>query len=292
MAGLANSETLADVGAGDEAQAADEGGGPVGEDVAVQVGRHDDVVVLGLAEELVDHGVDDLLLDGDAAVLGVGEGSLGGGAEEAVGLGEDVGLVGDGDEGGLVDAGGASLAELLAAHGDVAGHGGDAEGGAVGDALDGLGNLAIGAVKGPLVLDVEVLGVLADNDHVNGLDGRPDGLDGSDVGVQVELLAQGDNRGGVALDGLGGGAHGTEESAITLALEDLDGLVRKSGPGLLEGLEAGLEVDKVELEVEGSRESFEDSAAGRNDFLADTVTGDQTCTTRAAPKVRNPGVFL
>lgn len=276
MAGLTDGKAFTNVGAGDETQAADEGGGTVREDVTVQVGGDDDVVVLGLTEELVDHGVDNLLLNVDGGVLGVGEGTLGGGAEQAVGLGQDVGLVGDGDEGRLVDASGAGFADLLAAQGDVASHGGDAERGLLGDALDGLGNLALGGVAGGLLLDVEVLSVLTDNDHVDGLGGGHDGLDGAHVGVEVELLAEGDDGGRVALDGLGGRADGAEEGAIALILEHLDGLVGQGGAGLLKGLEAGLEVDKVELEVERSGEGLEDAAASGDDLLADTVAGNET----------------
>lgn len=276
MARLTDGKAFADVGAGDETQATDEGSGAVREDVTVQVGSDDDVVVLGLTEELVDHGVDNLLLNVDGGVLGVGEGTLGGGAEQAVGLGQDVGLVGDGDEGRLVDARGAGFADLLAAQGDVASHGGDAERGLLGDALDGLGNLALGGVAGGLLLDVEVLGVLTDNDHVDGLGGGHDGLDGAHVGVEVELLAEGDDGGRVALDGLGGRADGAEEGAIALILEHLDGLVGQGGAGLLKGLEAGLEVDEVELEVERSGEGLEDAAASGDDLLADTVAGNET----------------
>lgn len=173
VARLADGEALADVGAGHEAQRSDERGGAVGEDVAVQVGGDDDVVVLGLAEELVHHGVDNLLLDGHGREARVRERLLGHLAEEAVGLGEDVGLVCDGDDGLAVDAGdGAGVADLLPAEGNVAGHGGDAEGGALRDALDGLGDAAgLGGLARRLLLDVEVLGVLADNDHVDGLGG-------------------------------------------------------------------------------------------------------------------------
>lgn len=278
VAGLADGEALADVGAGDEAEGADEGGGAVGENVAVEVGGDDDVVGLGLAEELVDHAVDDLLLDGD----GVGEarGGEGGarrGAEEAVGLGQDVGLVGDGDEGALVDGGGAGGADLLAAQGNVAGHGGDAVRGALGDALDGLGDLAVGGVAGRLLLDVEVLGVLADNDHVDGLGGREDRLDGADVGVEVELLAQGDNGRRVALDGRRGGGDGAEEGTVALVAQNLDRLVGEGGAGALKRLEAGVEVGELELEAEVGGEGLEDAAAGGDDLLADAVTGDEAC---------------
>lgn len=222
MARLTNGEALADVCAGNEAETANKGGGTVGEDIAVQVGGNDDVVVLGLAEQLVDHGIDDLLFNRDGGVLWVGQGPLGDGAEQAVGLRQHVGLVGDCDEGPAVDAGGA-LADLLAAQRNVASHGGNAERGLFGDALDGLGNLALGGVAGGFLLDVQVLGVFAHNDHVYGFRGIHDGLDGAHVGVEVEALAQGDNGRRVALDGVRGRADGAKERALALVSQHIDG---------------------------------------------------------------------
>jgi hypothetical protein len=148
-------------------------------------------------------------------------------------------------------------------------------GGALGDALDGLGDLAVGGVKGALVLDVKVLCVLADDDHVDGLDGGGDGLYGADVGVEVELLAEGDDGGGVALDGGGGGGDGAEEGAVAAVAEGLDGLVGEGGAGALKGLEAGLEGDEVELEAERGGQGLEDAAAGGDDLLADAIAGDE-----------------
>ena len=144
VAGLTDGEALANVGGGDETERADESSGAVGEDVAVKVGGDDDVVGLGLAEELVNHGVDNLLLDGDRGEAAGGEGLAGGDAEEAIGLGQDVGLVGDGHEGALVDGRGTALADLLAAESDLTGDGGNARRGALRGALDGLGDLASG----------------------------------------------------------------------------------------------------------------------------------------------------
>lgn len=277
MARLTNGEALTNVGAGNETKTADKSGSTIGEDITVQVGGNNDVVGFGLAEQLVDHGVDNLLLDGDGGVLGVRQGVLGGSAEEAVGLRQDVGLVGDCDERLAVDAGATVLADLLAAQRNVTRHGSNAKRGLFGDALDGLGDLALGGVAGGLLLDVEILGVLADNDHVDGLGGGQDGLDGTDVGIQVEALSEGDNGRGVALDGVGGRADGAEERALALVAQDIDGGIGEGGAGLFKGLEAGLEVDEVELELERGGESFEDAAAGGDDFLADAVTGDEPC---------------
>jgi hypothetical protein len=177
-----------------------------------------------------------------------------------------------------VDARRATLADLLPPQRYLAGHSRDSATGPLRDPLDSLGNLsrAVGGVVCPLLLDVQVLRVLAHNDHVDGLGGRHDGLDGAYVGVQVELLAEGDDGRAVALARRGGGADGAEERAIALRLEDLDCLVRESGSGLLEGLEAGFEVDELEFQAQGGGEGFEDAAAGGNDFFADSVAGDET----------------
>jgi hypothetical protein len=76
---------------------------------------------------------------------------------------------------------------------------------------------------------------------------------------------------------VGGRADGAEEGALALVAQHIDGGVGQGRAGLLKGLEAGLEVDKVELELERGGEGFEDAAAGGDDFLADAVTGDEAC---------------
>ena len=55
------------VGAGRDAEAADEAGGEVGDDVAVEVRQHQHVVQLGLLHELHAHVVDDAILELDVA---------------------------------------------------------------------------------------------------------------------------------------------------------------------------------------------------------------------------------
>lgn len=275
MAGLTDGESLTDVGAGDETETADKGGGTVGEDVTVEVGSDDDVVVLRLTEELVDHGVDDLLLDVDGGVDGLGEGAVGGGAEKAVSLGEDVGLVGDGDEGLGVDAGVAGVADLLATEGDVSSHGGDTERSLLGDALDSLCDLTLGSIIRLLLLNIEILGVLPHNNHINSLAVRADRLHRTNIGVQIELLAQSDDGRRVALDGVSRGGDGAEESAIAVLAEGVDCLVGEGGAGLLEGLETGLQRGEVELKAEGGGEGFEEAAAGGDDFFADAVARDE-----------------
>lgn len=80
----------------------------------------------------------------------------------------------------------------------------------------------------------------------------------------------------LTLDGGGWRLHSSEERTITLVAEDLDGLVWESGAGLLESLEAGLEVDEVEFKAEGCWESLEELAAGWDDFLADAISWDES----------------
>ena len=97
VAGLTNNEVLSDIGRWDETKRTNESGSAVRQDVSVQVGCDDDIVVLGLTEELVDHRVDNLLLDIDELVLLLGERLAGSLAEETVGLRQHVGLVGNSD---------------------------------------------------------------------------------------------------------------------------------------------------------------------------------------------------
>ena len=195
VAGLTDSEAVTNVGTGDETQAANKGSSTVGEDVTVEVRGNNNIVELGLAEELVDHGVDDLLLDEDGGELLGGKSTARGLTEETVSLREHVGLVGDGDHGLVTGRGGGSGADVLAAERNLTGDVGDAERGLLGDTLDGLGDLAVRALDGALFLHVQVLSVLTDDDQVNGLAIAVAGgsLNGADVGVQVELLAQSDN---------------------------------------------------------------------------------------------------
>lgn len=196
VARLTNGKAIADVGTRHQTQTTDQSGSTVRQDVTVQVRRNDNVVVLGLAEELVHHRVDDLLLNMDGGELLSGESLARSLAEQTVRLGQHVRLVGDGDHGlGAGGSGRGSGADLLAAQGDLARDGGNAGRGALGDALDGFRHLALGCLLGLLLLHVQVLGVLADNDQVNwvAVAAADGGLDGAHVGVQVELLAEGDD---------------------------------------------------------------------------------------------------
>ncbi|KAI4127991.1 MAG: hypothetical protein LQ341_006733 [Variospora aurantia] len=249
MTRLADHEPVAHIRRRHEAQGTHERRRAVGQDVAVEVGRDDDVVGSRLPEEFVDHGVDDLLFDGDGGVFGgSGEGGAGGFAEEAVGLREDVGFVGDCDCGAGVDAAArdsAGIAYGLPAQGDFPCHGGDAARCAFRDAFDRLGDLAgaVGGVKGAFLLDVEVLGVFAHDDEVDGGFGGRDGLHGADVGVEVELLAQGNDGGRVAGDFLGRRGNGAEEGSGAFRAQGVDGFWREGGAGgeevVISGRESG-----------------------------------------------------
>jgi len=198
--------------------------------------------------------------------------------EKTVCLRENVALVGDGDVGRL--AGLASrVADTLATESNVTGHGGDTARGTLGDALDGLGDLAVLGVVCLLLLDVQVLGVLADNDKVNGVGehgGVLDALDGTNVGVQVKTLAEGDNGRRVALSRGRGRAHGTEESTIALLLQRVDGLLGQGNASLLEGLETSFQVDEGEGQTQRLGQGLEDATTGRNDLAANAITRDQT----------------
>ena len=129
---------------------------------------------------------------------------------------------------------------------------------AFGDTFDCFGDLA-GAIwgwEGALFFYVEVLCVFADDDEVNRVFGGEGGFDGADVGIEVELFAEGDDRGGVACYFFGWGADGSEEGAVTFIPERLDGPVGKGYACLLKGFVAGGEVDEGEFEVEGGRYGF------------------------------------
>lgn len=74
---------------------------------------------------------------------------------------------------------------------------------------------------------------------------------------------------------MGGRGDGAKEGALALGAEGVDGRVGEGGARLLKGFEAGLEVDKVKLELQSGGEGLEDAAAGGDDLLADAITGDE-----------------
>ena len=67
----------------------------------------------------------------------------------------------------------------------------------------------------------------------------------------------------------------SEQGAVAFRLQRLHGLFRQSDTRLLERFEAGIKVDKGELEVQRGGKSFEYPAAGGYDFASDAVAGYQ-----------------
>ena len=185
--GLEDGDLVTHVAGGGEAEAADEAGAHVGEDVAVEVGHDEDLVVVG--DGVGGHAqagvVEELGVELDVGVLA---GDLAGGVEEEA--------VRELHDGGLVDDADLLAADLL---GVLEGEAEDALGGGAGDELDGLHD----AVD-DLVLDARVLalGVLADEDGVDIVVGglvAGDGHAGAEVGEEVEGAAEGEVEGDVAL---------------------------------------------------------------------------------------------
>lgn len=185
--GLEDGALVTDVAGGGQAETADETGAHVGQNVTVQVGHDEDLVVVGV-------GVGDHLQAGVVEQLGVeldvGEvlgNLLGGLEEETVGHLHDGGLVND--------------ADLLAADGlgVLEGESQDTLAGLLGDELDALDNSVDDDVLDARVL---ALGVLSDQDGVNAVVGGLEAGDGSarsQVGEQVEGSSQGQVEGDVAL---------------------------------------------------------------------------------------------
>ena len=205
-----------------------------------------------MAEELVDHGVDDLLFNTEMSVFWVREGGTGGFAEETVGLGEDVGFVGYGYERFGVHALHTRIPDLLSAERDFASHGRDTMACAFGDAFYGFCNFAgtVGGVKSALFFYVEVFCVFADDNEVNWCLSRGRSPDGSDIGVEIKFFPQGDNGGGVAGNFGGWGADGSEKSPVTFFFQGFNGLFWKGSACFFEGIKADGKVYEGELKVE------------------------------------------
>jgi hypothetical protein len=125
------------------------------------------------------------------------------------------------------------LAHLLSSERNLACDGGDAAAGAGADAFDGFGDLAVaaGVRVGFLFFDVEVFGVFADNDEVDGrLGGGGKGggehaFAWSDVGVEGEAFAQCDDGRGVAGDFGGWGAGECSVIQPCCCIEDRSGYI-------------------------------------------------------------------
>lgn len=254
--GLEDGALVADVARGGQAQAADEAGAHVGQDVAVEVGHDEDLVVVGdgVGGHLEAGVVEQLVVELDAGeVLGD---VAGGGEEQAVGQFHDGGLVDDAD---LV------AADLL---GLLEGEAQDALRGLAGDELDALDDAVDDGVLDARVL---ALGVLADQDGVDVVVGglvAGDGAAGPQVGEEVEGAAQGQVERDVAL------ADGRGERALEGDLVALDALNRRVRDGRLAVLEDRRDVDG--LPRDGRLGRGEDVLDGLRDLGADTVALDQT----------------
>ena len=295
---------VVDVRAGGDADPADLRGQRVADVVAVQVQSSDHVVVGGAQQDLLEEVVGDDVLDDDAvrelapgatvdldgAEFTLGE-LVAPVAEAAFRELHDVALVDDGDalaavvdgelDGGAHEALGAFLADGL-----------DAEGAGVGEADLGDAHLAhqeaadlVGLGRAGLVLDagVDVLGVLAEDDHVHvfgALDGAGHALevlDGAHAGVQVEFLAQRD------VDGADAGADRGGQRALDAEQVLAEGVQGALGQPLvgavhLQALLTGVDFHPLDLllaavgDLDGG---VEDADAGFPDVGAGAVALDE-----------------
>ena len=253
--GLEHGRLGADVGPRRHAQAADEAGREVADDVAVEVRQDEDVVELGLLDELHAHVVDDAVLEGDPALVLGGDGAAAL-EEQPVRELHDVGLVDRRD-------GAAAVGD-----GVLEGVAGDPLRGLAGDDLDALRGVAADAVLDPRV---EVLGVLAHDHQVDVLVARDEALHrpgGADVGVEAEGLAQrhvdrpealADRGGDGALDG------------DPVAPDGLEDVLRQRRAVLGHDGLAG--IDDVPGERDAGR--LEDASCRLRQLRSDAVAGDQ-----------------
>ncbi len=227
----------------------------VAHDVAVEVGQDQDVVQLGLLDELHAHVVHDPVFELDLAFVGRGDGPAGR-EEQAVRELHDVGFV---DRRDLPPAIRHRVVEAEAGNPLRRGPGDDL--------------YALGRVRTDHVLDagVEVLSVLADDDQVHGvisgLEAR-DGPDRAQVGVQAEGLAEGhvhrpeafsDRRRDGALD------------RDLVAQNRVEDVLREGRPLLRHDRFAGFDDLPIELDTRG----VEDSPGCLGQFGADAVSGNQ-----------------
>jgi hypothetical protein len=234
---LEDGAVVTDVTRGSKTETTDETSAHVGENVSVQVGHDEDLVVVG---DRVGNHLQAGVVQQLGVELNVGEllGNLAGGAEE-----ETVGHLHDG---GLVDS-----ADLLPANvaGVLEGVSQNALRGLAGDELDALYDAIDDNVLNARVLS---LGVLTDQDGVDVVVGSlvaGDGSAGTDVGEEVEGAAEGKVEGDVAL------ANGRRKRALEgdqVLLDAGDGLVGDDRLAVL--VQARGDVDRLPLDWDiGSR---------------------------------------
>lgn len=229
--GLEDGALVANVARGGQTKTANETSAHIGQNVSVQVGHDEDLVVVGngVGDHLQARVVQQLSVE-----LDVGEllGDLAGGAqEEAVGHLHDGGLVHGAD---LVAANVAGVLEGIAQ---------DALRGVAGDELDALDDAVDDNVLNARVL---ALGVLADQDRVDVVVGRlvaGNGPAGPDVGEEIEGAAERQVERDVAL------ANGRRQRAL-----ERNQVPRDAGNGLVGDdrlavlVEAGGHVDRLPLD--------------------------------------------
>ena len=175
---------IADVGAGRHTKAANQTGAKIREDVAEQVGGDHDIETLRVHHQIHACGIDDHLFALDIRVV-AGDFTCHF-EEQAGGRFEDVRLVDDGD----------LLAPFLT--GQLEGKLDDALGPFAGDDAHRLGTLVVIAAL-LTCTRVHPFGVFTHRDDVDVVVTASGALEGDDrthVGVEVELLAQGDVDGG------------------------------------------------------------------------------------------------
>jgi hypothetical protein len=225
--GLEDGALVTNVARGGQAETTDEAGAHVGQNVTVQVGHDQDLVVVrvGVGDHLEAGVVEQLSVELDVGeVLGDVTGD---GEEETVRHLHDGGLVDNAD---LLAANGLGVLEGIAQ---------DALAGLAGDELDALDNTVDNNVLDARVL---ALGVLADEDRVDTVVGgleAGDGAAGTQVGEEVEGTTQGKVQRDVAL--ANGGGQRTLESNLVL-VDVLNGGV---GDGGLAVLQDGGDVDSL-----------------------------------------------
>ena len=253
---LIDAGLVANVGAGRKAQAPHQTGAQVADDVAVQVGRHQRVELLGALHQLHAQRVNDAVIGGNVGVVlrHLPES----GQEQPVRQLHDVGLVHAGD---LFAAVGAGIVKGKAA---------DALAGSAGDELDAVGGVLIQHVFDALV---QVLSVFPHDDQIDLI--KPGGHAGqrahrAQVGVGVEPLAQLHVDAAEALaDGGGGGAF-QRPAAV------LDGVQRAGGDQLAVG--GGILRSRLKfLPLDAGVQHVRDGTHTLGDLPANAVARYQNC---------------
>ena len=304
---------VVDVAAGSDADAADLRREGVGEVVAVQVERGDDVEVGRAREHLLEGDVGDGVLD-DEAGAGLAFGDLAPGAavdldRAELALGEVVAPLHEGAFGILHDIALMDEGQRLALVGDgvLDGRTDEALGTRAGDRLDAdadrggllaaetdllklLGEVGLDELEGlegdlgtgfEVDAGVDVFGVLAEDDHVDlaGIlhRGRHAGepLYGAEADVEVELLTEGDVEGADAAAGRRGERALDADEVVT---EGGQGRFRQPVAGRLEGLLASEDFQPLDLALArvglGDR-GVEDADGGAPDVRAGAVAFDE-----------------